>query len=293
MLHPEQVSPEETRLDESRLDGLSPAERRVADFLVRSGAEGLVLSAAAIATRLGVSDATVVRTAKAMGFAGLGELRRALAERGADPALTERLRRTLDESSSDRLLDAGIANTVSGLHAMRERVTPERFQQTVDVLGSRDRVVWRGVGPSAALADYGRIMCERVGRRSSAMVHTGTSFADELLTLASTDAVAVFAYGKPQVHVSVLLDRAEAVGAPVVLITDVTDRRLADRVDAVVNCGRGAPGLFASHAATLVVVEALVLGLAARDSAHAQQSLSTLNDLRASLAGRRVDVDFV
>ena len=59
----------------------------------------------------------------------------------------------------------------------------------------------------------------------------------------------------------------------------------------VLESGRGVPGLFASHANTLVLVEALVLGLAAQDEDRAEASLATLNDLRAVLAGRRLDVD--
>lgn len=67
------------------------------------------------------------------------------------------------------------------------------------LLASHQRVVWRGVGPSACLADYGRLLCERVGKQSSSMVHTGTSFADELLGLDGGSAVVLLAYGRPQV----------------------------------------------------------------------------------------------
>ena len=62
-------------------------------------------------------------------------------------------------------------------------------------------------------------------------------------------------------------------------------------VATTLQCGRGAPGLFASHGTTLVVIEALVLGIAATHQAASEASLTKLNELRASLAGRRMDVD--
>ena len=68
--------------------------------------------------------------------------------------------------------------------------------------------MWRGVGPSAHLASYGQLLSQRIGKPSIALVHTGTSFADELLTLAPGDAVVVFAYGRLQSHVRVLLEHA-------------------------------------------------------------------------------------
>jgi DNA-binding MurR/RpiR family transcriptional regulator len=134
-------------------------------------------------------------------------------------------------------------------------------------------------------------MSQRIGKASSALVHTGTSFADELLTLTPTDALVVFAYGRLQPHVRVLLEHAAALEMPVVLITDTLGRKLEDDVDVTLQSGRGAPGLFASHAPTLVVVEALVLAVAATDQTDAEASLARLNELRAALAGRRIDVD--
>ncbi|HEY3671302.1 MAG TPA: MurR/RpiR family transcriptional regulator [Acidimicrobiia bacterium] len=275
----------------SHRDELAPAERRVADRLLDLGPPGTLLSAAAIAELLGTSDATVVRTAKALGYRGLADLRRALAAQGNNPPPGERLRRTLEQTSGDELFASVIGGQLSALDSLSRDVSPTVFQDAVTILARSDRVVWRGVGPSAYLAGYGQMLTQRIGRPSSALVHTGTSFADELLTLARNDAVVVFAYGRLQSHVQVLLDRAAALEAPIVLITDTLGRKLKGAVSATLQSGRGAPGLFASHGTTLVVIEALVLALAATDRARSDASLTALNELRAALAGRRIDVD--
>ena len=270
---------------------LAPAERRVAEQLLDLGPEVTLLSAAALAEQLGTSDATVVRTAKSLGYGGLAELRRALAAYGDNPPISERLRRTLEQTPGDEILGGSIRNHLAALDALTRDVSPDAFRSAVTVLAGADRVVWRGVGPSASLAAYGELMTQRLGKTSRALVHTGTSFADELLTLERGDAVVVLAYGRPQSHVTVMLEHAAAVAAPVVLITDTLGRRLAGAVAVTLQCGRGAPGLFASHGATLVLIEALVLAIAATRQAEAEASLAELNELRAALAGRRVDVD--
>jgi DNA-binding MurR/RpiR family transcriptional regulator len=274
-----------------RGDSLAPAERRVAELLLELGPEATLLSAAALAEQLGTSDATVVRTAKSLGYAGLAELRRALAAYGDTAPLGERLRRTLDQAPAEQLFATAIRNHLSAIETLTHNVSPRAFQDAVAILAGSDRVVWRGVGPSAHLAAYGQLMSQRIGKASSALVHTGTSFADELLTLTPTDALVVFAYGRLQPHVRVLLEHAAALEMPVVLITDTLGRKLEDDVDVTLQSGRGAPGLFASHAPTLVVVEALVLAVAATDQTDAEASLARLNELRAALAGRRIDVD--
>jgi len=278
------------RLADRQAD-LAPAERRVAEYLAVAGPEAALLSAAELATRIGTSDATVVRTAKALGYRGLGELRWALAAVGANPPPNDRLRRTLDQTPAGEVLATTVADHIAAVDALSRNVTPAAFRRAVEILAHSDRIVWRGVGPSAYLAGYGAMLAERIGASSRALVHVGTSFADELLTLAPGDAVVVFAYGRPQADVRVLLDRARELELPVVLATDTLGPRFADDVAVVLASGRGRPGLFASHGATLVLIEALVLALAAADRPAAEGSLTTLNRLRAELAGRRIDVD--
>src|SRR5947209_8194805 len=94
---------------------LAPAERRVADLLLDLGPEATLLSAAALAEQLGTSDATVVRTAKALGYSGLAEMRRALAAYGDNPPLGERLRRTLEQSPGGDLFASAIRNHLSSI----------------------------------------------------------------------------------------------------------------------------------------------------------------------------------
>lgn len=275
----------------SRGADIAPAERRVANGLLELGAEASLLSAAALAERLGTSDATIVRTAKALGYGGLAELRRSLVAHTSEPPIGERLRRSLEQGPREELFATSIANHLDSLEALMRNVTADRFQEATTVLTASNRIVWRGVGPSAHLAAYGQLLAERVGKPSAAFVQTGTSFADDLLTLVPGDVVVVLAYGRLQAHVRVLLERAEALSVPVVLITDTLGRRLGSAVHTILECGRGAPGLFASHGTTLVVIEALVLAVAAGDRDKADASLVELNALRAALAGRRLDVD--
>jgi DNA-binding MurR/RpiR family transcriptional regulator len=270
---------------------LSPAERHVAEQLVGLGPQAVLLSAAAIADRLGTSDATVVRTAKSLGYAGLAELRQALASAPDDPDLDERLRRTLAQVPEDELFATTIRNHLAAVEALTYNVSREQFNDAVAILADAERIVWRGVGPSAHLAEYAQLIAQRVGKPSTALVHTGTSFADELLSIRPSDGVVVFAYGRMQPHVRVLVDHAATLDVPVVLITDGDGRKLEDATRVTLRCGRGTPGLFASHATTLVVVEALVLAIAATDQRGAEASLVRLNELRAALVGRRIDVD--
>jgi DNA-binding MurR/RpiR family transcriptional regulator len=174
---------------------------------------------------------------------------------------------------------------------MTHQIDGAEFDRAAALLAARARIVWRGVGPSAHLARYAAVLTQRIGKPTAALVHTGASFADELLSLDAEDGVVVFAYGRPQAHVDVLFERAASLEIPVVLVTDTLGRRYGSKAEITLTSGRGRPGLFASHGTTIVLIEALVLAVASSDRQHAEEALNALNDLRAALLGRRADVD--
>src|SRR5215831_11719712 len=114
---------------------LSPVSRRIAEYLLTAGPEVVLLSAAELASALGTSDASVVRTAKALGYDGLAELRLHLSASAQEPTLAQRLSRSLAESTADgSVLHSLIAQHVGALDGLAHRVPPDRFAAAVDVL---------------------------------------------------------------------------------------------------------------------------------------------------------------
>jgi DNA-binding MurR/RpiR family transcriptional regulator len=263
------------------LGSLSPAQRLVAEHLVGSRRAALAESASAIAAELGVSDATVVRTAQALGYTGLPELRRNLARQEDDVTLSERLQRSLTGTETD-MLSNSIDSLLASVDVLMRQVSGPRFEHAVEILGGAEQLLWSGIGPSAALVAYASMLARRLGRPSLALTQPGRAAADDLLNVTSSSAVVVLTYGRLQRHAEALLGRAEDFAAPVVLITDVLGQQLEDRVAETLVCWRGAPGLFSSHAPTMVLLEALLMGIARQDSDRAEGSLAELERLRSS-----------
>ena len=269
-----------------------PAERRVAEYLIEAGAKAAPLSAQEIAAAVGTSDATVVRAAKSLGYPNLRELRRALTDDRDDADLSARLQATIGASSSPHdVLAAAAERQVKALNTLLRQVSIEEFDEAASLLARARQVWWCGTGPSAHLAGYAAFLCRRLGRASGALTHAGTDHADELLAVQPGDAVVVLAYGRVHPYVHVLLERTERLAVPAVLITDATRRPLNSSVAVQLHAGRGAPGFFATHGPTIVLLEALVLALAASDAKRAEEALATLNQLRRAIAGKRLDVD--
>ncbi len=270
----------------ARRAALSPGEQRVAEFFAAHREEAAFLSATKIAAWLGTSDATVVRAAQALGYAGLGELKREISaalRARMSPALSLERRLAASGTDPDATLTHALGLQIELLQEARQTVRPAAFAAALDLLHASDRVLIFGSGPSAALAGYLALRLTRIGRQAGAITATGVALADELLVVRPGDVLLLMAYGRVYREAVVTLDRAREQGVPVVLLTDTLAAALADWVAVSLSARRGRAGALGSIATTLVLMDALLLGLAARDQERALHALRALNDLRARL----------
>ncbi len=284
------------RFDErvrARASAMSPAEQRVARFFRGNREEVLIASASALARKTGTSDATVIRTARALGFAGMEDLRRTLAEElreNISPA--GRLARTLGEVGDDvaAALDVTLDIHQKALEDLRRDVTPEVFGTAVEHMIAAKRVFVFGIGPSSAMADYLAIQLERFGIAAASLTHTGLLLADGLRKLETGDLLMMFAYGRVYRELAALIDRAERCRVATILCTDTLAPKLGDRVDLVLQVARGRADMLSMHTATLGLIEALLVGVAVKRPAETLASLRSLNALRAQLVGAPMDL---
>lgn len=280
------------RVSTSR-DRLSPADLRAVQFFQDNRAEVMVASASALAAKIGTSDATVIRAARALGYAGLEELRRHLAEelrQTGSPA--ERMVRTLKEigGQPQSALGLTIDLHIAALESLRRDISPALFQAALDKLAAAQRVFVFGIGPSGALAEYFATQLGRFGVDAGSLTQTGILLADRLLRLRRGDLVVVLAYGRLYPELESLLAHASRLGLTMLLLTDTLGAELRRRVGLVLPVARGRTDSFSMHTTTLGLIEALLVGLAARQPERTVASLDLLNDLRANLVGRAMDL---
>lgn len=274
-------------------DELSPGERRVGEFLA-SADEAPFLSALEIAKRLGTSDATVVRAVKALGYPGLQALRDELIgdlRERATPAA--RLERSLEELGAQpaAILDHVLELQIGFLEEARRTVRPEEFTRAVDVLEAADRVIVSGLGPTGALCEYLVLRLRRFLRQAEAVNATGLRLADALLGFRSGDALVLVVYESLDDDTAATLARANELEIPVVLVTDSLGAKLASRVAAALTAPRSRAGSLSTVTTTVAILDALLLGIGARDREHALAGLAELNRLRERVAGRHVPLD--
>ena len=275
---------------------LGVAGRRVAQIVARNPVAALASSAASLASQAKTSDATVIRTVQALGYAGIAELKQALAaslssvRRPSTPADDMRVTLAGLEGAALRSVDAVLDAHDAAVSAIRSTDFRDQLGRVLPILDSARRIAVFGIGPSAPLARYAVILLSRAGLDTLALDASGVALADQMLSLREGDAVLAMAYGRPYREALGLLGHTQDLSVPFVLITDSAGGALATQADALLSVPRGRRGHVALHAGTVLALEIVVLALAASRQDRALERLELLNRLRSAVLGEPRDV---
>jgi DNA-binding MurR/RpiR family transcriptional regulator len=272
----------------ARRDALSPVGRRVADFFAQHREEVAFLSAAEMAQQIGTSDATVVRTAQSLGYAGLQELKHELAatlRARAMPTVSPEGKPSIGEHDPASTLDGAISEQIALLEATRDLVTSESLARALEILSAARRIFILGAGLSATAAEYFALRLVRLGREARASTHTGIHLAEDVIGMRAGDTLVALGTGHVTRELAVALEYARERDIPVVALTETPGDALADRVTVMLQTPPVDPDMGSGTATAIVLIDALVAALTVRAGASARATQVALDDVRAKLAG--------
>jgi DNA-binding MurR/RpiR family transcriptional regulator len=275
---------------EGHLADLTKSQRSIASYLLANHDEAAFLSAADLAERLNVSEATIVRFAKAIGYNGFPEMRRHLQELfrvRATPA--SRLQRKLADLSGSpghvlaKVIDMEIQYLTEALHS----ISPADFDRAVEIILDAPRVFVRGGGPSAILANMLELRLRRQGVFALSMTESGRDLVEKLQLLRPGDAVLVAGFHHPSAELVAVLEHAHAVGCHTIFLTDTLGPALRDKADVILAARRGPVSTFHSLTVPMSILNALILAVA---MAKPDESLAALDRLQLLRATYGLDV---
>jgi DNA-binding MurR/RpiR family transcriptional regulator len=275
---------------EDHLPGFTKSQQRIASYLLASYDEAAFLPAADLAKRLGVSEATLVRFARAIGYDGFRELRRCLQglfRAKATPA--SRLQCKLGElaSSQGHVLAKVLDMEVQYLTEASHTVDPADFDRAVEFLLSGQRIFVFGSGPSGILADLAELRLRRLGILTIAMTESGRHLLEKLQLLQAGDVVLATGFHYVRPELVAVLDHAHAIDCRSILLTDTLGPALRSKVDVVLAARRGPVSTFHSLTVPMSILNALILAVA---MARPNESLAALNRLQQLRAASGLDV---
>jgi DNA-binding MurR/RpiR family transcriptional regulator len=258
---------------------LTAAEQRVVDHLLGAPRQAIFSTAEQIAEAAGTSDATVVRTARKLGYDGLPELRESLTDHvvgATGPAVHARAAAAATPAGVVAQVFADAADRLARTAAA---VDAEAFGAAVSLLADAHEVVAYGIGPSELVARALALRLTRTGRRARATGAAGFRLADDLMGVGPGTVVVLYLPGRRTLDAEVVLNHTRATGARSLLVTD----SLTLAADVTLPAAHGPDDLTGEGLSAGVLTDALLLAVSARDEERVVAADQTLTRLRESL----------
>jgi len=264
---------------------LTKSEKRIANFLRKNQEESAFLSAGEIASRLDLSEATLVRFARSLGFSSYPAMRTVLQDNFRRRVThSARLRGRLNDlRDGGDIFERLTATEIDFLTQALDSIKQEELNKAVEILHEHDRVFVFGLGPSVSLVDLLELRLRRFGREVVPLTSSGREFLEYLTMMEENDLLFVICFFDQNPALKLVIDYANKVGATIIMLTDTLEAILGDKVDVVLSAKRGPIGEFHSLVVPMTVINALLLSLASMEQEKTMTLLDKLDNLRDQL----------
>lgn len=274
-----------TQLLAAHFDDFTKSERRIADFISQNQDEAAFMSAAELAQRMKVSEPTILRFARTLGFTRYPDFRRLIQARVREMAgHSERIRSSLDSlGQSGDIYEQLVISEIDFLTESLHTLDRKSLDQAVDLLHSHQNVFVYGLGPAVALVDQLEIRLTRSARRVIPLRVSGREMIEPLLLMTGSDLLIVIAFHSINPNLEIILEAAAEIGTPVILITDTLGNLIEKKVSVILEARRGPISSFNSLTVPMTIINALLLKLTLADQEKVLNNLDRLDQLRKTL----------
>lgn len=263
---------------------LTKSEKQIADYLRKNQEESAFLAAGEVAKRLDLSEATLVRFARSLGFDSYPAMREVLQENFRRRVThSTRLRSRLNElRETGDIYERLVASEIDYMSQSLESVNRDALNKAVDLIKARKRIFIFGLGPSISLVDLMKIRLERFGRQIIPLTTAGREVLEPLLSMTENNLLFAICFFDVSPALQLVLDYAREIHCPVILLTDTLDSIIGDKADVVLSARRGPVSGFHSHVVPMTIINAMLLAMASEESG-AMEHLDKLDELRERL----------
>lgn len=264
---------------------LTKSEKRIADFLRKNQEASAFLSAGEIAAKLDLSEATLVRFARTLGFNSYPAMRAVLQENFRRRVThSVRLRGRLDDlRDSGDIFERLVISEMDYMTQALETVDRNALRQAVDLLKTHKRVFVFGVGPSISLVDLMQIRLRRFGRQVIPLTTAGREIVEPLLLMNKDDLIFAICFFDVTPALQLVLDHSKEVNCPVIMLTDTLGSIIGDQADVVLAAQRGPLSEFHSLVVPMTIINTLLLAYANENQEEVIAHLDKLDNFRQHL----------
>jgi DNA-binding MurR/RpiR family transcriptional regulator len=258
---------------QSVYSSLKTAEKRAADFMLKSPekiTENNITEAAGMA---GCSEATLVRIAKRLGYSGYPELRSSIIKSDSNEIPYSGI--STSNSDGDIIRKVFMAS-IRAIEDSLNMLDIDCYVKAIEILKRAKKVLWVGSGDALMVALSGCFKFSRIGIDARCMNDLDNQLV-QASQLSDNDAVIAISHSGRTRTVYDIIKEAKSHKAKVIVITNVPVSPLTKQADAILltasfmqnNMGE----IMTKRIPELCIIESLYISLIQRDPRHTAETL--------------------
>lgn len=261
---------------------LTKSEKRITNYIRKNQEEVAFLSAGELAKRLELSEATMVRYARTLGFESYPAFRLVLQE-ALRKRITHsgRLRNRLNDlREAGDLFEKLVVSEIDYLTQALETVDRNELRRAAEFIQTHQRIFVFGQGPSITLVDLLQIRLTRSARHVIPLNTSGREMLEPLLLMNGDDLLIAIGFYNLTPNLQMVLEHANKVGTPVILITDSLEPLVKKYVNVFLTAHRGPVSAYHSLTVPMTIINTLLLMLSQVDEERVMANLDNLDAYR-------------
>ncbi|MDR6225110.1 DNA-binding MurR/RpiR family transcriptional regulator [Desmospora profundinema] len=259
---------------------MSKSHRKIAAYVERHPDTSPFLTAAKLAKKTGVSEATVVRFAVSLGYTGYTEMQRSLQERLRERLTTvERLHMAEDlYPEESRVAFEVLQDDLSNLKQTVNQLNPRFFADAVNRIGSAENIAVVAFRSSHSLGYFLTFYLDLILKNTELVIHSDTMF-ERLSALGENDLVIGIGFPRYTARTVQALQYARSRGIPTLALTDSNGSPLARESDVYLIASSRLPSYVDSFTAPLALINALLTAVGRTYKKKAAKRLEEMEQL--------------
>lgn len=218
-----------------------------------------------IASQAQSHASALVRLARKLGFSGFpemrGELQAGLVQRRRTDEL---IRARLEDSAESDILTRLIERELEAMNSLKQSVDQPQLEASADLLLAAERIFVLAEGTAEALARHASHRLRRAGQLTVQLHPDTRGVAEGVTIMHPGDAVIGFALREPSRLLRMFLDRAKALDAKTIVISDLSGLSLQPAPDQLLAAPRGSDIDSGTLTIPMTILNALILTVADR-----------------------------
>ena len=268
------------RLLNEKTESLTPSQKKLLNYILSNDEEAVFLTIQGLSKRVSVSVATVVRLAKALGYAGFPQFQQELRLLFRDKLTTvSRIQQAAQkEISEENVLVKVFQQDIENITETMKQVSVDDFRRFVKALNSAKRVVIIGLRSAHSLAVLMGVALEFLQRDVWVVTPGIGNMWDRLLGLRKDDVVVGICFPRYTKETVEVLRFAQQKGIKTLAITDSPISPLARYAECVLPARCKLDSFIESFTAALSLINAIVTALGLYRKEETMSSLKQLEE---------------